>query len=147
MCYCFNITKVGAAVILSKCQGVSGCDERHIHVQIRTQDHSVVVREGDSTFASSFGSAEASSADASDTQSVPENALPIENWDELQPFDLLIRCTPSDFRLYLNGKFIKTLSWPTWHDPSAGTYPSIQEVKWRGDEYVRVTKLAWTFGK
>ena len=143
----FNLTTVGGALIFSKCEGSVGCDERHIHVQLQTQDRSLVIREGDSNFAASFEGTKASSTDASDILSVPESELPIENWGKLQAVDLLILCTASDFKFYLNGKHVKSLSSQFWHNSMDGSYPNIEAVKWRFDDNVEGTKLAWTYGK
>ena len=139
----FYLTKVGAALMFnSKCDG---CEDRIMNVQLHSQDHSVVIREGG--FKASLQGTAASTEDASKTWSVTENEIPIENWDNLQPVDLLILCTQSNFKFYLNGKHIKSLSSPNWHNSNNGSFPNMQGVKWSIDDNVKVTKLAWTYGK
>ena len=120
-----------------------------MHVQLQTQDHSVVIREGGTSFEATLKGTIAKYTEASSTWAVTESDLPIENWDDLQPVDLLILCTQSDFKFYLNGKHIKSISDPSgyWHNSYNGSYPSINLVKWRVDHNVKVTKLAWTYGK
>ena len=118
-----------------------------MHVQLETRAHSVIIREGDTSFEASIRGTTASTADAFSTLSVSESELPIENWDNLQPVDLLILCTQSDFKFYLNGKHIKSLSSPFWHNSYNGSYPNIVRIKWVVDDNVKVTKTAWTYGK
>ena len=118
-----------------------------MHVQLQTQDHSVVIREGGPSLKASVRGTIVSATEATKTVPVTENELPITNWDDLQPVDLLILCTPSDFKFYFNGKYIKSFSSEYWHNPNNGSYPNIDVVKWRVDHNVQVTKLAWTYGK
>ena len=77
---------------------------------------------------------------------VTGNDLPITEWNELQPVDLLIRCTQGDFKMYLNGKHIKTFTSNYWHADD-GTLPKPYQLTWTTVNDAKLTKLAWTYSK
>ena len=77
---------------------------------------------------------------------VSGNDLPINEWNELQPVDLLIRCTQADFKVYLNGKHIKTFTSSYWHADD-GTLPKPHALKWTVVNDAELKKLAWTYSK
>ena len=96
---------------------------------------SVVIKEGDQTFCTNGYS----DSSKSDIWSIPASDIPIEKWNELEPIDLLILCTRSDFKLHYNGKLIKSISSTFWHNPSDGSYPNIAHIDWRAKHNAKFT--------
>ena len=72
--------------------------------------------------------------------------LPITEWNEREPLDVLIRCTQGDFKFYLNGKLIKTLASNYWH-PDDGSFPTIIGLKPAKTGHVKFEKFSWTYSK
>ena len=117
---------------------------RCLHIHINGDPAlSVVIREGDQSFCTGGFS----DSSKSDIWSIPGSDIPIEKWNELEPIDLLILCTQSDFKFHFNGKLIKSVSSSFWHNPSDGSYPTITQIDWRAKHNAKFTKLAWTYGK
>ena len=72
--------------------------------------------------------------------------LPITEWNEREPLDVLIRCTQGDFKFYLNGKLIKTLASNYWHADD-GSFPRIITLKPSKTGHVKFEKFSWTYSK
>ena len=70
--------------------------------------------------------------------------LPInDKWLQEETADLLISCTQSAFKVYLNGKHLKT--WTTKHNPADGTFPKLNRVDLTYASS-RLTAVSWTYG-
>ena len=72
--------------------------------------------------------------------------LPITEWKERDPLDVLIRCTQGDFKFYLNGKLIKTFASNYWHADD-GSFPTIIGLKPSKTGNVKFEKFSWTYSK
>ena len=92
------------------------------------------IREGD-----------ASTWNAATTELVEGADLPLsDKWLQEETADLLISCSQVAFKVYLNGKHIKT--WTTLHDPADGSFPDISRVDYTYANS-RLTAFSWTYGK
>ena len=101
---------------------------------------SIVISEGTNNLA------QTDSADQ--TMTVSGSDIPIDKWRQYQAVDLLIACSQSEFKLYFNGKYIKSV--PYWHDVTDGSTPSIWNARTRIQSSVddgKITKFSWTYGK
>ena len=74
------------------------------------------------------------------------NELDFNDWKEFESVDLIVRCTQGDFKIYLNGKLVKTLASEHWH-PDTGELPMPWAIFVDPQGTTKFTKLQWTFSK
>ena len=74
------------------------------------------------------------------------NELDFNDWKEFESVDLIVRCTQGDFKIYLNGKLVKTLASENWH-PATGELPKPEKIRVDPQGTTKFTKLQWTFSK
>ena len=74
------------------------------------------------------------------------NELGFNDWKEFESVDLIVRCTQGDFKIYLNGKLVKTLASENWH-PATGELPRPWKIEVDPEGTTKLTKLQWTFSK
>ena len=73
--------------------------------------------------------------------------LPIIEWKANEAADLLVTCTETNFKIHLNGQFLKSINY--WHDSSDADepVPTITRLGWKTVNNAVISKVSWTYGK
>ena len=117
---------------------------RFINIRFNAEPPSIHIEEGGAIFAS--GDPPTFNVDNAAQKTFSTN-LPIDKWKSLQPVDILVTCSHTDFKIYLNGELIKSINY--WHDFSdpVQPFPTLKKLGWKALNNAKFSKISWTYGK
>ena len=117
---------------------------RFINIRLNAEPPSISIDEGGTDFGD--GSPPTFDPLTANSQIVVTN-LPISEWKPLEAVDLLVTCTETNFKVHLNGQWLRSISY--WHDPSdsEAPIPTITKLGWKTLNNAEISKVSWTYGK
>ena len=108
-------------------------NERFLKIRVKAEPLEIYIEEGD----------QKNLDESNAREKIFVTNLPIRQWKNLEPIDLLLTCTQMDFSLHFNGKLVKSIT--NWHDDSS--VPMIRQIGWKMKNIAKLSKVSWTYGK